>query len=661
MKLKSKDVCRQSKRRQSSSRKNARRRGPRPRRLMCEMLEDRRMLSIGGYPEIPGMVLADPRPDQFEGQIIYLDFDGAEDVTYNGPVVVEDTDVPPFSAEAIGLGGHERELIPLITGRVGELLEPLNVTVTSSIPDVSVSEYSTIYIGGSDDPFAAYGEFFGLAEGVDVGNVNHRDRGFVFSDQIAASSRSLDQYLNTVSSVAAHEAGHLLGFAHFDDGSTHVITSAVAGARDAVLGAVAHKMEEDKEVHQWITKEAYDFYRSQFDFGNSYSGWGELGAYLIGEDGSGNDLTPGSPWAQIADASNTYDGDNNIIEGARDEDTSDNPLEQSCPFPAYPDCPYYRHFLAGGDGDEIYDGLAGYDSAYEQANKYWYGWWDDGHQRGLVEWYNSDSEPKAYWYLGHVAHLLQDMTVPAHVHNDIHPTFHEVGDDDEYEDMVGDVWFSFYSEEDAAQDWSIYLPAGLVDLFRLSADYTEDYDSDDEEGDEPAEYPSEFADYEGSSRAAARHRPSEVENDWNGVNWDLEPWETQIVAADLMPFAIEQTAALFRLFYSRVDSSSPDVSILNPLSTNPASPTQIGTPYEFVASGHDAESGVDKDGGTDHFKPAIFDRLMPATCPVASDRSNTARGTPPLGTANVPNSVVPKTNVSMATTRPAEVIGNMSP
>ncbi|MDP6723332.1 MAG: hypothetical protein QGF59_32010, partial [Pirellulaceae bacterium] len=151
MKLKSKDVCRQSKRRQSSSRKNARRRGPRPRRLMCEMLEDRRMLSIGGYPEIPGMVLADPRPDQFEGQIIYLDFDGAEDVTYNGPVVVEDTDVPPFSAEAIGLGGHERELIPLITGRVGELLEPLNVTVTSSIPDVSVSEYSTIYIGGSDD------------------------------------------------------------------------------------------------------------------------------------------------------------------------------------------------------------------------------------------------------------------------------------------------------------------------------------------------------------------------------------------------------------------------------------------------------------------------------------------------------------------------------
>ncbi|MDP6720298.1 MAG: hypothetical protein QGF59_16675, partial [Pirellulaceae bacterium] len=44
--------------------------------------------------------------------------------------------------------------------------------------------------------------------------------------------------------------------------------------------------------------------------------------------------------------------------------------------------------------------------------------------------------------------------------------------------------------------------------------------------------------------------------------------------------------------------------------------------------------------GTDHFKPAIFDRLMPATCPVASDRSNTARGTPPLGTAIVPRSRV---------------------
>ena len=32
----------------------------------------------------------DPVHDQFKGQIVYLDFDGAEGVTYNGPVTVED-------------------------------------------------------------------------------------------------------------------------------------------------------------------------------------------------------------------------------------------------------------------------------------------------------------------------------------------------------------------------------------------------------------------------------------------------------------------------------------------------------------------------------------------------------------------------------------------
>lgn len=37
--------------------------------LRCEMLEDRRLLSIGGYAELPGMVLVDPVENQFEGQV----------------------------------------------------------------------------------------------------------------------------------------------------------------------------------------------------------------------------------------------------------------------------------------------------------------------------------------------------------------------------------------------------------------------------------------------------------------------------------------------------------------------------------------------------------------------------------------------------------------
>ena len=61
---------------------------------MLEHLEPRLLLSAS----IPGLHLVDPTVDTFDGQVIYLDFDGEADVTYNGPVTVEDIDVPAFAA-----------------------------------------------------------------------------------------------------------------------------------------------------------------------------------------------------------------------------------------------------------------------------------------------------------------------------------------------------------------------------------------------------------------------------------------------------------------------------------------------------------------------------------------------------------------------------------
>ena len=63
-----------------------------------------------------------------------------------------------------------------------------------------------------------------------------------------------------------------------------------------------HAIDAGIEVHQWITKEAYDFYASQVCDG-------QLAAYLTAPD-----LTVHSPWQDIADASNTYDGDDNFME-----------------------------------------------------------------------------------------------------------------------------------------------------------------------------------------------------------------------------------------------------------------------------------------------------------------------------------------------------------
>ena len=43
----------------------------------------------------------------------------------------------------------------------------------------------------------------------------------------------------------------------------------------------------------------------------------------------------------------------------------------------------------------------------------------------------ASSAGTAYYYLGHVAHLVADMTVPAHVHNDQH-----LYPSDSYEDTI---------------------------------------------------------------------------------------------------------------------------------------------------------------------------------------------------------------------------------
>ncbi len=218
------------------------------RRLAFEPLESRQLLSIGpSSGALPGMHLVDPSVDRLAEQIIYLDFDGAEDVTYNGPVTVPDIDIPAFSAGAIGFAGREHEFAQTITLRVADMLAPLSVEVTMEMPHAA--EYSTMYIGGTDVAFSSYGHFYGLAETVDVGNVNRNDAGFVFSENIAAASHNAENFLDAVSYTAAHEAGHVLGYSHSDgeedtgplDSHAIVVSAAVTGAfvGGAIGGAVS--------------------------------------------------------------------------------------------------------------------------------------------------------------------------------------------------------------------------------------------------------------------------------------------------------------------------------------------------------------------------------------------------------------------------------------
>ncbi|MCK4374912.1 MAG: LEPR-XLL domain-containing protein, partial [Candidatus Brocadiae bacterium] len=69
--------------------------------LRLEPLEPRIMLSTVEW--LPGLVGPDDVVEHTQGQVIYLDFDGAEDVSYNGPVTVEDIEAPAFAAEPLAI------------------------------------------------------------------------------------------------------------------------------------------------------------------------------------------------------------------------------------------------------------------------------------------------------------------------------------------------------------------------------------------------------------------------------------------------------------------------------------------------------------------------------------------------------------------------------
>ncbi|MBN1506146.1 MAG: hypothetical protein JW955_04840, partial [Sedimentisphaerales bacterium] len=163
-------------------------------------------------PRLPGMRLVDPNPANLTGQVIYLDFDGEQNVTYNGPVTVGPFDVPAFQATG-SLAGQEQMIISGVLGQLQQTFADCGVTFTADKPSGGVV-YSSVYVGGDDSTFAPYGLFFGLAEQVDVGNRARDDDALVFTDCLGQYMLDMDSLTDRLTRIIAHEVGHLLGYAH---------------------------------------------------------------------------------------------------------------------------------------------------------------------------------------------------------------------------------------------------------------------------------------------------------------------------------------------------------------------------------------------------------------------------------------------------------------
>ena len=193
--------------------------------LALETLESRLLLST----DLPGMHLVDPQVDYFDGQVVYLDFDGEQDVTYDGPVTIDGISVPAFSIASAELAGQEEAIIADVIENLNQIFADSSVVFTAEKPDGDMP-YSTVFIGGDDSAFSEYGSFKGIAEQIDVGNQSLNDNAYVFSDGFLNNSEDTMGLATELTDIIAHETGHLLGYAHnYEDLDSNILSSVAGG------------------------------------------------------------------------------------------------------------------------------------------------------------------------------------------------------------------------------------------------------------------------------------------------------------------------------------------------------------------------------------------------------------------------------------------------
>ncbi len=213
--------------------------------------------------------------------------------------------------------------------------------------------------------------------------------------------------------------------------------------------------EHEQIAHMYITREAFKIFMAQHP-------GSELANYI-------GDYDYATSRPKVRD-------DGNVVTGAYDEDEFyDNPFGQKES--------YFRHFWDPYGG--LYRGIAGFGSSVDRAYKYLTGGygvegkydqeWDhnSGAKRGVkghgaIWLYQHGEKAKAFWYLGHIAHLLEDATVPAHVHL----FAHVVPWMDAYETYMGKAHVHWPSDTTRPIDHY----ATLLDLFRATALVTARYD-----------------------------------------------------------------------------------------------------------------------------------------------------------------------------------------
>jgi hypothetical protein len=283
----------------------------------------------------------------------------------------------------------------------------------------------------------------------------------------------------------------------------------------AVLSA-----HDNIEVHPYIVEQAFFLWPNAADHEiYKYLGYGY-------RDHSGQDI-----WTLIPACQNAKSG-SVITEGAKEEDDYD-PIDNVCNIDvSHPDRVgkgYYHHFY-DPDIPGTHNGLMDDFGAVYFAQQYW--------ETAKALYQNESTRPTAYWYLGRIAHLLGDSSVPAHVHRDIHIPFI---DPDSYETYVLGNYQLWGSADARSLDATDPVPPDwkLEDLFFNMAERTQFFPSDHISGNVSNADPEWFLGWPDPTG-------------WNitsAIKSSIPDDKLKVMGDKLMPLVIQYTAALYRLFW----------------------------------------------------------------------------------------------------------------
>jgi hypothetical protein len=155
--------------------------------------------------------------------------------------VSAEREIVPSVQAPVDLGVHEAVVVGHVVRALNDYFSD-NGAIFTNIRPGRGTEYSTIFIGGNDTAFAQYGSFLGLAEQVDDGNLDRGDNAVVFSDKLNEwRDWTSAAYETAVVELIAHEAAHLLGYAHEQPPQQ----------QGAILADVAVTAAEVNGVPQW--------------------------------------------------------------------------------------------------------------------------------------------------------------------------------------------------------------------------------------------------------------------------------------------------------------------------------------------------------------------------------------------------------------------------